>query len=523
VQITKENRWGIIAILAILAFHAALNLPFISSFPPVDNLGDESWMIAMSHEMLKSGRPVVPMAAGTPLADSFSIFIYWLYLGILSASIALFGPTFFAGRILSFIMSLAVLYVTYSFGRKLRGRQVGLASALMLSSTIVFSWHSRETRADMMLTFVIVLSIYFLYLALMEGKSRFLFITGLLATLIVQVHAHGAIFAFSILIAYLVLNRKNLYSRDTIRIFSGMALGLILWIGFNYLPSDKENFANVFSDYSSPVLSGDFVHVIYKGILRALSVFSYEQLDLISYKYHSILRAEVAYIPLALILAGLAVGPSRKVICFLWTFIFLPLFISIFLTGSWNWFHYLVFLPLVSISLAISILNLTDFLKRTNHRTLIFSICVALIALLGLYDISVNNMRMRQYSYGNIKKSIERIPEGATVLGSPLYYFSFSERDNRFITYLFMVEGCPDFRETIRKLDVDYIIYDDRFRMFSDLWCSDEGYQRQIESFLSKEFLSKDAAFERLLYFEYPHEWAAYRLQKNAPLYRVPR
>ena len=247
-QLTKEGKWDIIAILAVLVFHAALTLPFISTFPPVDNLGDESWMIEMSTEILKSGRPVAPMLAGTPLADNFSFFIYWLYQGILSGFIALMGPTFIAGRTLSFIMSLAVLYVTYSFGKKLSGRRVGLASALLLSSTIVFSWHSRETRADMMLTFVILLCIYLFYLAVIEGRFRLLFITGLLATLTVQVHANGAIFAFSLLFAYLIMNRKNLYGRDTIRFFAGMAIGLISWIIFNYLPSDKIDFSNFFGE-----------------------------------------------------------------------------------------------------------------------------------------------------------------------------------------------------------------------------------------------------------------------------------
>jgi len=43
--------------LIILGVFILLNFPFLTVFPPLDNLGDESWMMNISSELLRTGRP----------------------------------------------------------------------------------------------------------------------------------------------------------------------------------------------------------------------------------------------------------------------------------------------------------------------------------------------------------------------------------------------------------------------------------------------------------------------------------
>ena len=54
-------------LLAILILFLASTLPFLTVFPPVDNVGDESWMKSISLELLKTGSPVASIHAGTTI------------------------------------------------------------------------------------------------------------------------------------------------------------------------------------------------------------------------------------------------------------------------------------------------------------------------------------------------------------------------------------------------------------------------------------------------------------------------
>lgn len=240
-------------IIVIISLYVIINLPFLTTFPPIDNVGDESWMMNISLELLRTGRPVASMHAGTPISESAQITTMWIYNGALSGIFYILGPSLWAGRFLSFICGLIVLILTYFFGKTIGNSKIGLTASFLLTTSIAFSWHSREMRPEMMLLVFSTLSIYLFYRAWQEGRDLFLFLSGLLSTMSVQVHPNGSIFAFAILIIYPVLYRRKLLSRSSLLLILGLFIGFAFWLVFNYLPYSSSSFETVHRKYLPPI------------------------------------------------------------------------------------------------------------------------------------------------------------------------------------------------------------------------------------------------------------------------------
>jgi 4-amino-4-deoxy-L-arabinose transferase-like glycosyltransferase len=138
-------------LLFIVSLYAVLNLPYLTTFPPVNNTGDESWRMNIAVELMESGRPVASMFVDTPVGEEVQLTTTWIYNSLLSMFFYLFGISIWSGRFLSFVCGLFVVLTTYRFGKAVGGSRTGLLAALLISTFHVFSWHSREMRQEVML------------------------------------------------------------------------------------------------------------------------------------------------------------------------------------------------------------------------------------------------------------------------------------------------------------------------------------------------------------------------------------
>ena len=103
------------ALALLVLIYALTTLPYLTTFPPVDNVGDESWMINIAWNILDHGTPVASIHAGTPVAESPTIVTTWIYSGILAGAIGLFGHSVETGRMISFLCGLLVMLLLYRF------------------------------------------------------------------------------------------------------------------------------------------------------------------------------------------------------------------------------------------------------------------------------------------------------------------------------------------------------------------------------------------------------------------------
>lgn len=505
-------------ILAIICVYALLNLPFLTVFPPIDNLGDESWMMSISSELLKTGKPIAAIHAGTPIGETPQVTTMWIYSSLLAGMVYIFGPFVWVGRFLSFMFGLLAVILTYHLGYKIVNHKIGLTAAFLLITSTAFSWHSREIRPDMMILAFSTASVYCFYRAFNEKKDKFLFLSGLISTMSVQVHPNGAIFAFSIVIIYIITYRKILFSKSSLSLIVGLCIGFASWTIFNYLPYSASSFQTIHKKYLPPLLTTNIFAILFHS-LDFLWIFSPKNLNVLITQYYSTISAGIVYVALVIVTVSLIFGKNKKHSLLLLSFVILPLFISNFIVGAWQWFHYSVFLPLSFIILAISINDVCEMLSSIKAKRLFFAGLVIIIAISGIIDIMKLNVNMKKYNYNSLKERISQgVTNGTTVLGSPLYYFAFSGSNNRFITYLFIEGRCPNFKSEIQRHKIDYILVDDSLERVSSNWCSYLYYQNEIIP-----FLKTNTTLNKIIDIEYPSSLTAKRMIDKVYLFKVNR
>ena len=485
-------------LLLILLLHILLNMPFLTVFPPIDNVGDESWMTNISLELLKTGSPLSSMHIGTPVAKEVQVITTWIYSGMLSGVFAILTPSVWAGRFLSFLFGLFVIILIYNFGKALVDQKVGLTASLLLVTANPFSWHSREIRPEMMLMAFTTLSVLFFYLAYVKKKNIFLFFSGLISTLSVQVHPNGTIFAFSIVLIYFFVYRKRLFSLSSIVLFAGLLTGFSIWLIFNYLPYSTESFQTIHKKYLPPILYKNFFVLLKDSVPLFKNILSINMLEFIKSKYYGNVTVGIIYLGLLLIVTALVTGKNRKSLLFVLSFLLIPLIFSIFIINYWTWLYFSIYLPFIFLALAISLLDISRRVPWLKVRKLVLAGSIILFAGTGIFDIMTNNLNMLKYDFKKIEKEIaESVPRGTTVMGTRWYYFAFLENQNHFVTYTFLEEQCPDFESMVRAYKIDYILVDDIMISKANTWCTIYYTEYEIKKLLEgKASLTKDITFD---------------------------
>ncbi|MFQ6015485.1 MAG: glycosyltransferase family 39 protein, partial [Anaerolineae bacterium] len=93
-----------------------------------------------------------------------------LYFLLLHSWLKVVGSSEFSVRFLSLIWGLLLVSMTYRIGRRLLGSAVGLTAALLVAISPFHVWYSQETRMYTMAAFLALLSSYWLWQALQEGR-----------------------------------------------------------------------------------------------------------------------------------------------------------------------------------------------------------------------------------------------------------------------------------------------------------------------------------------------------------------
>jgi 4-amino-4-deoxy-L-arabinose transferase-like glycosyltransferase len=510
-------------ILIILLLHCIVTLPFIETFPPVDNMGDESWMMNRSYTLLTTGKAVAPMHVGTPISTNISITTPMGYHAILASMIAMVGNNILAGRLLSFFISLMLLIVVYKFTCNLSDELTAIAASLLLGFNIMYSWHSREARPEMMFVLITMLSIYFLYKAKVTTKKRriFLFLSGLSATLSVLAHPNGVMFCVAVLVIFFIYFIKDNSVLSTLNLIAGMVTGSVIWIVNNLIMSaDIAAFSTTQYRYLPPFLKLSLEELFVQKII-GIWIKPPWTISMILDKYHSHIWQGLLYIILTLILMSILLSKRhRSKQLYLLSFVIIPYVAGSVLTGAWNCMHYFVFSPIIAIALSLSITTLTELLPRYK-KTVRMLLVIGLVGYLSS-DIYVNNVSYRKYSLSRLQDEIRAaIPEDKTLMGTSLYYFAFPDAPERFMSFLFLENRCPDFGTAIKMYKPDYIMVDSVFNYLSWMRCAKYSDRNDYYEGSVKKFLDSDAKYIKTIKISYPNEFAHKRIISKAYLYKV--
>jgi len=174
------------------------------AIPRLFYLGGKSIWLDEAFSMAISRRSLIDMLALVVLSDTHPPLYYlllklWMSLGDGEAHV----------RLLSALFSIAAIPVMYNLAAHLYGdRRVGLIAAAILAVSPFQVWYAQEARMYAMLTFLVLLSAYFLFRALQSGDLRD-WVGYVIATTLALYTDNGAIwYMLSISIFYLVSMKR---------------------------------------------------------------------------------------------------------------------------------------------------------------------------------------------------------------------------------------------------------------------------------------------------------------------------
>jgi 4-amino-4-deoxy-L-arabinose transferase-like glycosyltransferase len=134
---------------------------------------DEPRFALVAQDMLRSGDWMIPRVGGDLYADKPPVF-FWL----MAASMALTGSTRLGFLLPSLLAGIGVVVLVYDLLRRVRGREVAFAGALVLLLTFQFVWQPRQAQIDATLCFFTTLSLYGLLRHLFAGPALGWFFVG---------------------------------------------------------------------------------------------------------------------------------------------------------------------------------------------------------------------------------------------------------------------------------------------------------------------------------------------------------
>ena len=134
---------------------------------------DEPRFALVAQDMLRSGDWLIPRVGGDLYADKPPVF-FWL----MAAAMAVTGSLRLGFLIPSLLAGIGSTLLVYDLLRRVRGREVALAGALMLLVTFQFVWQARQAQIDATLCFFTTLSLYGLLRHLAAGPAFGWFLLG---------------------------------------------------------------------------------------------------------------------------------------------------------------------------------------------------------------------------------------------------------------------------------------------------------------------------------------------------------
>lgn len=189
---------------------------------------DEAWYGEIARNISINHNPLLLAFNGNPYTDHPP-----LGFNLMALSILLFGPTEFAVRFPSAILGLMSLICIYFIGKNLFSRTVGIASSLVLVSSVWFIFRARSGNLDSILVFLFLLCFYFA-VKLKQNSNFIYFLSVSFAALLLTKTLIGLSLVLPIL-SFIVIHKVKIPKR---KLFFALTLFLIVflpWFLVNYL------------------------------------------------------------------------------------------------------------------------------------------------------------------------------------------------------------------------------------------------------------------------------------------------
>ena len=209
-------------LLIALILYCLLVFPRLANFPPVNV--DDAYQMAPAHSLLTRGvwgSAPLGGAASTwrdSHPDEKTYFQPPFYLLLVAISLKLLGFGVLQARLVSALLGLGAVAVTYFLALEVTQRRVAAAvAALLLLSQPLFVHISRQARPESAVTFFTVLAVYVFVRYHRKDRTGWALVTGLAVGAALMSHYNGAFGLLAVLVLLLIDERPTRYSLDSPR------------------------------------------------------------------------------------------------------------------------------------------------------------------------------------------------------------------------------------------------------------------------------------------------------------------
>lgn len=468
----------------IVAAYLGLNLVTLDRYPIVAT--DEGYYAPIGYHFWQQGTFGFPERGAFLGFEQNSVRHGRIYSTFVGLAIVLLKNGLYGARLVSLFAAIATVMFTYAIGRRLYGHATGMLAALLLAISSSIFYTSHFARPEMMLTFFFMLSVWYWIQGGAQVSNLRLFITGLLASLAVDVHLNGIFLV--VVMAVLLAYDRRLSLREYLAYGLGVSCGLGYWLLAHLLPN--------------PALAWEQLRVLDLQIgtpQSPLDLFRSQALLWLLYFWNS--PGHLRVIELGYFLIGtlliLRMAENRKQL--------LPIIIvfignlAVTLLSRPRTDTYLVYwFPFLYLTIAGGLMLAERRLYQRWRQ--LAKIPLAGILAIPLVCFLLATMGGRLWRYGGSDPEryaalVRRVvPQNAVVMGSFVQWFWLYDRP--FLVFPSVAQSSiafgerstghdvePTFATTIRQYGRMYLIVDDEFRYYM----TTAPEERSIEEFLSDQ------------------------------------
>ncbi len=298
----SEN-WVILIILIIAAFLRMYRIADYLTF-----LGDEGRDVLVVYEILHGKLTLLG-----PTASVGGFFLGPIYYYFMTPFLWLFNYNPVGPAVMVALFGVATVWFVYKIASEFFNKKVGLISSFLYAISPVVIAYSRSSWNPNIVPFFSLLSLYTVYKGLKNKSKKWLFISGILLGIGLQLH-YIIVFLIAVVFIYVLISKLFLKDtrkllliiKDYIFIIAGLIIGWIPFLAFEV----RHGFQNIQSILNFVLKSGDtggnsmFFTVAYDVFFRlyARLAFSYPSQEKIeSYSSLIILSWQILIILIAVL------------------------------------------------------------------------------------------------------------------------------------------------------------------------------------------------------------------------------
>lgn len=471
--------------LILSALFFIINLLFLTYFPFVHS--DEPWLAGLSRNMMESGNfSVTERFFDLYIRNPHAIKILFHSLQIIF--INLLGYNIFTVRLISLIFGTLALFVFYQLNKLIfASKPLALAALAFMAADIQFIYASHFARQEIILLFVLILSLYLFYYNLNCHGFRHDILLGIILGLSIGLHPNSFIIfmPFPIIYIYYILKEKKLKTANLLVLCFIVTLFAAVFIGISF--SFDHNFLTDYIKYGEQF-----------GVT-----------DSFSSKFQEI---KYFYIKLFYGVSGTYYTPGIKLQFCVFSSVLLLSIFKIMIKGGKH-----LDIAVVSIIQILAINFAVIFVGRYNQTSIIFifpffyilfiylissfnrktSIVISSILLLLLTYNSMQNIKPwlnQSYSsyLSNIAKAVKPSDTVLANLNAEFYFQNGKLFDYRNLAFL--KENNLNFEGYIKKNKIKYIIYPEEMDIiynsrpvFNGLYGNPSTYYTDMQNFIKNK------------------------------------